>query len=177
MFKSFAILFMVQFALSNAHTIQPRIINGVMSKTVDFPFFVHIDNPLLVCSGALISDRYAFSKSLNEYNSSSFSSDSIPHHSRMIRNHNGIFQINRCRWILTAGHCVEDAPINVKLGIRQNGTYEQTVRIRREDVHIYPLSFKINHLFDIGEYYKTKIKVFFVSIVRKCSEARFKLTN
>lgn len=57
--KSFVIIFVVQFALSNAFTIQPRIVNGVLSNAADFPFFVKIVNPEMLCGGALINDRFA----------------------------------------------------------------------------------------------------------------------
>lgn len=49
---------------------------------------------------------------------------------------------------------MEDGPIHVKMGIRQDGTYEKTIRVEEEDVYIYPLYFSIDHLFDIGEYLK-----------------------
>lgn len=48
-------------ALGNGFTIQPRVVNGVLSNTTNFPFFVMIEQvmPPTRCSATLISDRYS----------------------------------------------------------------------------------------------------------------------
>lgn len=60
MSQLFAIFFVVQIAFSNGFSIRPKIVNGELSNTRDFPFFVVIkEQPKLSpCSGTLISDRY-----------------------------------------------------------------------------------------------------------------------
>lgn len=52
----------LQLALSQGFKIQPRIVNGTLSNTSDFPYFVNIVREISSskCSGTLISDRYDF---------------------------------------------------------------------------------------------------------------------
>lgn len=67
MSKLYLLLFVLQFAGSYAYSIQPRIINGHLSRTGQFPSFVffHTDgsggNKIMGCGGTLISDRYGIS--------------------------------------------------------------------------------------------------------------------
>lgn len=60
MFQLMFISLVLQLAFSEGFKIQPRIVNGTLSITSDFPYFVNIVRAVSnsKCSGALISDRY-----------------------------------------------------------------------------------------------------------------------
>lgn len=59
MFKIILNLIVLSFTTIQGYSVQPRIINGILSKPSDFPFFVHISFEDSRCSATLISDRFS----------------------------------------------------------------------------------------------------------------------
>lgn len=55
------------------------------------------------------------------------------------------------RWVITVSHCLEhEIPLNVSLGIRQDGTYETSIEVQPTNQYIYPGYFEDKWNFDIG---------------------------
>lgn len=53
----FAVSIFSLVALSYGFNINPRIINGDLSKAEDFPFYVSLDGEVTTCGATLLSDR------------------------------------------------------------------------------------------------------------------------
>lgn len=62
MFRLLVILFLAQLLSSfiDAISIQPRIINGVVSNPTDFSFFVNLRDRSSSCGGSLLNEKYVF---------------------------------------------------------------------------------------------------------------------
>lgn len=60
MFKQLIAVILAQILVTcHGYHIQSRIISGLVSDFVQFPFFVHITSSS-ACGGTLISDKYAY---------------------------------------------------------------------------------------------------------------------
>lgn len=54
---TFVVVTVLQIVHINGFTIQPKIINGVLSNPADYPFFVDITSIWGYCDGVLINDK------------------------------------------------------------------------------------------------------------------------
>lgn len=53
-----ALVFLFQIAISNGFFVQPKIINGISSNPMNYPFYVSIGRDGASFGGTLLSDRY-----------------------------------------------------------------------------------------------------------------------
>lgn len=142
MIKVFYILAVVPFIVTiDSFSIQPKIVNGIVSNTDDFSFFVYIHHGDKQCSGTLISDRYV---------------DSLICWKILIRSNWTTEKLN-FRWVLTAAHCLRhNTTLTINFGIDQSGGFFDEIQVSTVNQYMHP-SYSRDSMqpFDIGLYFYT----------------------
>lgn len=57
MMGTLIIALLLNVAFSQAFSIQPRILNGIISNPADYSYFVNVEHEQMSCGGAVIGDR------------------------------------------------------------------------------------------------------------------------
>lgn len=139
---SIAFVFLFQIAISNGFFVQPKIINGISSNPVNYPFYVSIGRDGATFGGTLLSDRYLLCLL------------SFLWAKTMI--FVGILMkfILHSRWVITAAHGLiwEDELIAVYLGISMYGSFSEKMQVDKSNRFLYPEYSAYRKANDIGSF-------------------------